>query len=64
MLTYFKLGTPASDWASDLLSTALAIIPVNYRTWAAFKTAFETQFIPLQMQVKAIQKIHNMPMGN
>ena len=63
-LTHFKLGTPAEDWASDQLSMALVATPVNYGTWAAFKTAFETQFILPQIQVEAIQKIHNMPMGN
>jgi len=63
-LTHFKLGTSAGDWASDQLSTALAATPVNYGTWAAFKTAFERQFIPPQTQVEAIQKIHNLPMGN
>ena len=63
-LTHFKLGTLARDWASDQLPTALAAMPVNYRTWATFKTAFETQFVPPQTQVEAIQKIHNMPMGN
>ena len=63
-LTHFKLGTPAGDWASDRLSTALAATPVNYGTWAEFKMAFETQFIPLQTQIEAIQKMYNMPMGN
>ena len=63
-LTHFKLGTSAGDWASDQLSTALAATPVNYRTWAAFKAAFETQFVPPQTQVEAIQKIHNLLMGN
>jgi len=63
-LTHFKLGTPAGDWASDRLSTALAATPVNYGTWAEFKTAFETQFIPPQTQIEAIQKMYNLPMGN
>ena len=63
-LTHFKLGTSAGDWASDQLSMALAATPVNYGTWAAFKTAFKRQFILPQTQVEAIQKIHNLPMGN
>ena len=63
-LTHFKLGTPAGDWASDHLSMALAATPINYGTWAAFKMAFEAQFIPPQMQIEAIQKIYNTPMGS
>jgi Retrotransposon gag protein len=63
-LTHFKLGTPARDWASDCLSTALAATPVDYGTWAVFKDKFKEQFIPPQTQVESIQKIHNLPMGS
>jgi len=31
-LTYFKIGTPGGNWASDLIQTALAANPVNYGT--------------------------------
>jgi len=58
-LMHFKMGMSARDWASDHLATALAATPINYSTWAKFKTKFKEQFIPPQMQ-----KIHNLPMGN
>jgi hypothetical protein len=63
-LTHFKMGTSARDWASDCLATALGATPITYGTWAEFKTKFKEQFIPPQMQVESIQKIHNLPMGN
>jgi hypothetical protein len=63
-LTHFKLGTPAGDWASNCLATALAATPVDYGTWATFKDKFKEQFIPPQMQVESIQKIHNLLMGS
>jgi hypothetical protein len=63
-LTHFKMGTPAGDWASDRLSTALGATPINYGTWATFKDKFKEQFIPPQTQVESIQKIYNLPMGN
>jgi len=46
-LTHFKIGTPARNWASDLMQTALATQPPNYGTWDQFKAAFKKQFIPL-----------------
>jgi len=63
-LTHFKMGTSAGDWASDRLATALGATPIDYGTWANFKTKFKEQFIPPQTQVESIQKIHNLPMGN
>jgi hypothetical protein len=63
-LTHFKMGTSARDWASDCLATALGATPINYGTWANFKTKFKEQFIPPQTQVESIQKIYNLPMGN
>jgi hypothetical protein len=63
-LTHFKMGTSARDWASDCLATALGATPINYGTWADFKSKFKEQFIPPQTQVESIQKIHNLPMGN
>jgi hypothetical protein len=44
-LTHFKLGTQASEWASDQMAVALAAAQVTYRTWAAFKADFKAQFI-------------------
>jgi len=34
-LTYFKRDTPAGEWASDRMATAIAAQPTNYRTWQA-----------------------------
>src|SRR5579863_3877797 len=31
-LTHFKLGTPAGEWASDQIATALDRTPANYGT--------------------------------
>jgi hypothetical protein len=53
-LTHFKMGTSARDWASDRLATALGATPINYGTWAEFKTKFKEQFIPPQTQVESI----------
>jgi hypothetical protein len=58
------METSAEDWASNRLATALGATPVTYGTWANFKTKFKEQFIPPQIQVESIQKIHNLPIGN
>jgi hypothetical protein len=63
-LTHFKVGSQAGDWASDRMATALALHPISYGTWAAFKDAFNKQFIPPQTQMESIGKMHNLPMGN
>jgi len=63
-LTYFKLGTPGGNWASDLMQTALAVQPPNYGTWNDFKAAFEKQFIPPAAQMEAIAKMHSNSMGS
>jgi hypothetical protein len=62
-LTHFKLGTQAGEWASDRMAAALAAMPQTYRMWATFKVDFKAQFIPPQMQLDAITKIHSLPMG-
>jgi len=62
-LTYFKIGTPGGNWASDLMQTALAANPVNYGTWDDFKIAFDKQFIPPASQMEAISKMHSHQMG-
>jgi len=62
-LTYFKIGTPGGNWASDLMQTALTTNPVNYGTWQEFKAAFEKQFIPPASQMEAIVKMHSTQMG-
>jgi hypothetical protein len=63
-LSHFKIGTPAGEWASDLMAAALRANPVTYGTWNAFKTAFETQFIPPTTTLDAIAGLHNTSMGS
>ena len=63
-LTHFKQGTQAGEWASNLMAAALEQTPVDYRTWADFKSAFEKQFIPPETQVQAIAQMHACKMGN
>jgi len=62
-LTYFKIGTPGGNWASNLIQMALATNPVNYGMWDDFKATFEKQFIPPASQMEAIQKMHDTRMG-
>src|SRR6266704_2439732 len=62
-LTYFKIGTPAGKWASDLMETALRANPPDYGTWDHFKVAFEKQFVPPAAQMEAIQKMHDIRMS-
>jgi len=61
-LTYFKQGTRAGDWASDLIAEALTTN--NYGSWNDFKAAFKAQFVPPETQVEAIQKVHTTPQKN
>ena len=63
-LTHFKLGTPAGEWASDQIATALDRTPANYGTWAAFKAAFNQQFVPPESQAEAIAKMYDTFQGN
>src|SRR5258707_2500329 len=63
-LTHFKLGTPAGEWASDQMATALGQKPVDFGTWNPFKDKFTKQFIPPEVQNKAIQKLYDTPMRN
>jgi len=62
-LTYFKIGTPAGKWASDLMETALNANPPDYGTWDQFKVAFEKQFVPPAAQMEAFQKMHDTRMS-
>src|SRR5712691_8762227 len=63
-LTHFKAGSPARDWASNRMATALTQNPATYGTWATFTSDFEKQFIPPQTQMESIGKLHNLPIGN
>ena len=42
----------------------MAANPVDYGTWNQFKTAFEKQFIPPEVQQEAIKGLHDTYMGN
>jgi len=63
-LTYFKQDTPAREWASDRMATAIAAQPTNYGTWQAFKDAFKAQFIPSQTELEVLAKLHATPQGS
>jgi hypothetical protein len=61
-LTYFKMGTPTGEWACDKQNTALAATPVDFGTWADFKTTFKKHFIPAESELQAITAMYNTPM--
>jgi len=63
-LTYFKQDTQAGKWASNQMATAITAQPTNYGTWQAFKDAFKTQFIPPQMELEVLSKLHATPQGS
>jgi len=47
-LTHLCIGTAAGEWAQDCQKTALSHqAPVDFGTWAAFKTAFDKHFVPV-----------------
>ena len=62
-LTYFKVGTPAGEWARDKQKTALAANPINFGSWTDFKKGYDTHFVPAQSQLQAVQAMHNLWMG-
>ena len=62
-LTYFKLKTPAHEWARDRQKAALALTPVDFGNWADFKTAFEKQFIPAHSRLEATNNMYTSRMG-
>jgi hypothetical protein len=63
-LSYFKIGTPAGEWAKDKQITALALSPPNFGTWDAFKDDFKSHFIPVDQVLLSTQQMHSMKMGN
>jgi hypothetical protein len=44
VLTYFKHGTPAGEWARDRQRAALAQSPPDFGSWTDFKDAFKLHF--------------------
>ena len=63
-LGYFKIGTRAGDWAAKRMEAALAANPRDWGTWDDFRDAFKAQFIPPQLKVEAISRMHGTAMGN
>jgi hypothetical protein len=63
-LTYFKIGTPAGEWAHDRQSAALSATPINFGTWADFQTRFKAHFVPAHTELEATQYLHTNKMGN
>ena len=63
-LSYFKIGTPAGEWAKDKQITALALSPPNFGTWDAFKDDFKSHFISVDQVLLFTQQMHSMKMGN
>jgi hypothetical protein len=63
ILTYFKHGTPAGEWARDRQRTALAQSPPDFGPWTDFKDAFKLHFIPAETELEASSKMHTLHMG-
>ena len=62
-LMYFKVGTPAREWAQDKQKAVLMANPINFGSWADFKKGYNTHFVPAQSQLQAVQAMHNLQMG-
>ena len=58
-LTHFKAGSPGGEWARDLTTEALKKPTPSFGTWADFEKAFKAQFIPVDAQLDATNKMHN-----
>ena len=63
-LTYFKIGTPAGDWAQDKQKTALTATPISFGTWADFRASFDKHFIPAHTKLDATNAMYTSRMGN
>jgi hypothetical protein len=63
-LTYFKIGTPAGEWACDRQSVALSATPPDFGMWADFQTLFKAHFVPAHTELEATQYLHTNKMGN
>ncbi len=62
-LTYFKMGTPAGEWARDKQATALAVTPPAYGTWDNFKDEFKKHFVPAHSELEATNFMYTSRMG-
>ncbi len=66
-LTYFKVGTPAGQWAQDKQKAALNPVggsAVTFGVWADFKTNFRDHFIPAHTALEATNLMYTLKMGN
>ena len=63
-LSYFKIGTPADEWAKDKQITALPLSSSNFGMWEAFCNDFKSHFIPIDTILLSIQQMHFMKIGN
>ncbi len=55
-LTYFKVGTPAGQWAQDKQKAALNTVgrgAVTFGAWNDFKMNFQDHFIPAHTALEA-----------
>jgi hypothetical protein len=57
VLTYFKIGTLAGEWAHDRQSAALSATPPDFGTWANFQTLFKAHFVPAHTELEATQYV-------
>src|SRR6266404_2722646 len=62
-LTHFRIGTAAGEWAQDCQKAALSQTPVDFGSWADFKTAFEKHFIPVITTDLAQQNMFDLKQG-
>jgi len=62
-LTHFRISTAASEWAQDRQKTALSQTPVDFSSWANFKTAFDKHFVPVITTDLAQQNMFDLKQG-
>ena len=63
MLTYFKTGTSAGEWAQDKQKIALNATPVDFGTWVNFRDQFKKHFIPAHSVLEATNAMYTSRMG-
>jgi len=59
-LTHFRISTAAGEWAQDRQKTALSQTPVDFGSWADFKTTFDKHFVPVITTDLAQQNMFDM----
>ncbi len=66
-LTYFKVGTPAGQWAQDEQKAALNPVgrgTITFGAWNDFKMTFQEHFIPTHTALEATNLMYTLKMGN